>query len=94
MKSVSHTLNLNNFDNLYIYINFLWIGDPEKLVSVDTREESSPLSSWKTSKCLTPLNLLYDVTPPDFVTAVITELGFLPCTSVPVVLRIRPAEPT
>lgn len=55
-------------------------------------EKDSPLANWRQSKYLQPLNLLYDVTPPDFVTAVVTELGFLPCTSVPVVLRIKPTE--
>lgn len=35
------------------------------------------------------LNLVYDVTPPDFVDIVITELGMIPCTSVPVVLRVK-----
>ena len=34
----------------------------------------------------------YDVTPADLVTAVITELAVLPCTSVPVVLRVKNAE--
>lgn len=40
---------------------------------------------------LTLLNLMYDVTPPQFVDMVITEKGILPCTSVPVVLRMRNA---
>ncbi|KRT83498.1 hypothetical protein AMK59_3073, partial [Oryctes borbonicus] len=66
------------------------IGDSDKLVNIDTTEKDSPLANWRQSKYLQPLNLLYDVTPPDFVTAVVTELGFLPCTSVPVVLRIKP----
>lgn len=37
------------------------------------------------------LNLMYDVTAPQFVDMVITEKGILPCTSVPVVLRMRNA---
>ncbi|XP_064473129.1 translation initiation factor eIF2B subunit delta-like isoform X2 [Ornithodoros turicata] len=40
---------------------------------------------------LTILNLTYDITPPEFVDMVITEKGMLPCTSVPVVLRMRNA---
>lgn len=31
----------------------------------------------------------YDVTPPNFISAVITELGILPCTSVAVVIRMQ-----
>ncbi|CAN7989030.1 unnamed protein product, partial [Ixodes hexagonus] len=45
----------------------------------------------KDSPSLTLLNLMYDVTPPQFVDMVITEKGILPCTSVPVVLRMRNA---
>ncbi|KAJ9062023.1 hypothetical protein DSO57_1015068 [Entomophthora muscae] len=33
------------------------------------------------------LNLLYDLTPADYITVVVTEVGLIPCTSVPVVLR-------
>lgn len=35
------------------------------------------------------VDLTYDITPPEFVTVVVTERGSLPCTSVPVVLRVR-----
>lgn len=33
------------------------------------------------------LNLMYDVTPAEYVTMVVTELGLTPPTSVPVVVR-------
>ena len=46
-------------------------------------------SKWKDLDALYILNLQYDVTPADMVSAVITELGMLPCTSVPVVLRLK-----
>ncbi|CAD5119028.1 DgyrCDS7678 [Dimorphilus gyrociliatus] len=48
-----------------------------------------PLENWKTMENLYLLNILYDVTPPDLVSLVITEIGMLPCTSVPVVLRVH-----
>jgi translation initiation factor eIF-2B subunit delta len=38
------------------------------------------------SKHLTPLNLLYDLTPPSHITAVCTEVGFIPPSSVPTLL--------
>ena len=38
---------------------------------------------------ITLRNLTYDVTPPDLITCVVTDMGFLPCTSVPVVLRLK-----
>ncbi|CAG7834876.1 unnamed protein product [Allacma fusca] len=37
---------------------------------------------------VTPV-IKYDVTPPELVTAVITDVDILPCTSVPVVLRVQ-----
>lgn len=68
------------------------IGDPDKLSVTHVNKTSRSLSKWKDMPKLTPLNLLYDVTPPDFVTAVVTEIAILPCTSVPVVLRINASE--
>lgn len=59
------------------------LGDPEMVMKKDL---------WQTNNYLTPLNLMYDVTPPNLVTAVITEIAILPCTSVPVVLRVKPTE--
>ncbi|KAG8332993.1 Eukaryotic translation initiation factor 2B, subunit 4 delta, 67kDa [Homalodisca vitripennis] len=41
---------------------------------------------------LIPLSIAYDITPPDLVSAVVTELAVVPCTSVPVVLRIKPTD--
>lgn len=55
-------------------------------------DDTISVKNCKGNAYVTPLNLLYDITPPELVTAVVTELGFLPCTSVPVVLRIKPNE--
>lgn len=68
------------------------IADPDKVVTVDVSKKSSYLLNWRNNNYLTPLNLMYDVTPSDFVTAVVTEIAVLPCTSVPVILRMRPVE--
>lgn len=67
------------------------LGDPNDLVS-NKGCLSTGLSGWKNIPHLTPLNLKYDVTPPDLVSAVVTEIAVLPCTSVPVILRIKPTE--
>lgn len=75
-------------------MSLIFIGDPDQLVSINTLEQTSSLVNWKDGNNVIPLNLLYDVTPPDLVTVVVTELAFLPCTSVPVVLRIKPNELT
>eukprot|EP00123_Amoebidium_parasiticum_P013185 comp21816_c0_seq1/m.31081 comp21816_c0_seq1/g.31081 ORF comp21816_c0_seq1/g.31081 comp21816_c0_seq1/m.31081 type:complete len:535 (-) comp21816_c0_seq1:206-1810(-) len=64
------------------------VDDPEKLVATVKGETNTrPLEGWKEHAHLHPLNLLYDVTPPNFIDMVITEVGLIPCTSVPVVLR-------
>ncbi|CAM9138621.1 unnamed protein product [Discosporangium mesarthrocarpum] len=57
-------------------------GDPATLLSGDMEaEEFNALPSLKL------LNLRYDLTPIKYVTLVITEFGFLPPTSVPVLIR-------
>ncbi|CAI6364171.1 unnamed protein product [Macrosiphum euphorbiae] len=48
-----------------------------------------PREQWLKNRYLTPLGLRYDVTTSDLITAVVTEIAILPCTSVPVVLRVR-----
>uniref|UniRef100_A0A182RZQ9 Translation initiation factor eIF2B subunit delta n=1 Tax=Anopheles funestus TaxID=62324 RepID=A0A182RZQ9_ANOFN len=74
------------------------IGNPNELVlAPHTRDhpEAKPmLADWETITSLTILNLHYDVTPPELVTAVVTEVAILPCTSVPVILRIKPSDVT
>lgn len=69
------------------------LGDPNALVmNKNTSEKSEQLKDWESIPHLTPLNLRYDVTPPELVTAVVTEVAILPCTSVQVILRVKPAE--
>lgn len=59
-------------------------GNPYDVVK--SNENNSPLANWESVPNaalinLTPLNLYYDVTPPELVSAVITEVGILPSTS-------------
>lgn len=69
------------------------IGDPNDLVQVNgVAKEALALKDWETMTHLTPLHLYYDITPPELVAAVVTEVAILPCTSVPVILRIKPTE--
>lgn len=65
------------------------LGDPDDLV--DIGKKNPYLWDWRDFSSLTLLNLVYDFTPPEFITMVITELGMIPCTSVPVVLRMKQA---
>ncbi|KAL7987135.1 hypothetical protein Chor_006054, partial [Crotalus horridus] len=66
------------------------LDDPDDLIG--SKGKRSPLSNWQESKSLRLLNLVYDVTPLELVDLVITELGMIPCTSVPVVLRVKNVE--
>ncbi|KAJ1862825.1 hypothetical protein LPJ73_000665 [Coemansia sp. RSA 2703] len=52
-----------------------------------TLKANCPLSDWRSTPNLHLLNLMQDVTPPEFVTVIITEVGMIPTTSIPVVLR-------
>ncbi|XP_040016699.2 translation initiation factor eIF2B subunit delta isoform X2 [Gasterosteus aculeatus] len=63
------------------------LDDPDDLIV--TRKGKTQLEHWQKVPSLGLLNLVYDVTPPDFVDLVITDLGMIPCTSVPVVLRVK-----
>lgn len=67
------------------------LGNPGDLVSRRNGKDN-PLENWQNFQKLYPLNLIYDITPPELVTAVVTEVAILPCTSVPVILRIKPTE--
>jgi len=65
----------------------MFTGDPNDLVPI-SRRQGNFLANWKSIEKLQLLNLVYDVTSPDLITMVITQLGNIPCSSVPVVLRI------
>ncbi|RCK64422.1 Translation initiation factor eIF-2B subunit delta [Candida viswanathii] len=49
--------------------------------------EDDSLENWKEIANLSVVNILYDLTPPEYINKVITELGALPPSSVPVILR-------
>ena len=68
-------------------VTFNELGDPDALVGVEGRADVAFLRDWDAAKQLRLLNLQYDATPAEFVTMIVTELGMLPPTSVPVVLR-------
>lgn len=67
------------------------IGDPDTLISSALRHSTNPngrvLENWRSQSNLKLLNVLYDVTPPEFISLVISEVGLIPVTSIPVVLR-------
>ena len=54
-----------------------------------TTAAAQPDATQASNPKINVLNMTYDVTPPTFISAVITELGILPCTSVAVVIRMQ-----
>ncbi|CAM5098030.1 unnamed protein product [Eretmochelys imbricata] len=66
------------------------LDDPDDLIMPG--KGGAQLRNWKENSSLRLLNLVYDVTPPELVDLVITDLGMIPCTSVPVVLRVKNVE--
>ena len=53
----------------------------------EKKNEEDVLSGWKDQPNLKLLSLMYDLTPSDFVTGIVTEVGILPPSSVAVLLR-------
>ncbi|XP_072490132.1 translation initiation factor eIF2B subunit delta isoform X2 [Notamacropus eugenii] len=66
------------------------LDDPDDLLC--ERGDHVALDNWQKHRSLRLLNLVYDVTPPELVDLVITELGMIPCSSVPVVLRVKSGD--
>jgi len=68
-------------------ITYNELGNPEGLLEGAGGDAAALRSDWATNDNMSLLNLMYDATPGEFVTAIMTEVGSLPSTSVPVVLR-------
>lgn len=62
------------------------VSPPDELVLAS--DSSSPLSKWRETPNLQLLNLMYDVTPAEYINMVVTEYGVVPPSSVPVVHRL------
>lgn len=52
-----------------------------------TKSDRNTMEGWKDNANLRILNLSYDLTPMEFVSAVVTEVGLVPPTSIPAILR-------
>ncbi|KAL4867528.1 hypothetical protein BDV12DRAFT_171103 [Aspergillus spectabilis] len=53
-----------------------------------SRNNGSPLANWRETPNLQLLNLMYDATPAEYVDMVVTEMGSLPPSAVPIVHRM------
>ncbi|XP_047315909.1 translation initiation factor eIF-2B subunit delta-like [Impatiens glandulifera] len=63
------------------------LGDPDVISKVPGRRDVNFLDGWANKQNLQLLNLLYDATPSDYISMIITEYGMVPPTSVPVIVR-------
>ncbi|XP_074317232.1 translation initiation factor eIF2B subunit delta-like [Silene latifolia] len=63
------------------------LGDPDAISKVRGRRGVNYLDNWTSKENLQLLNLLYDVTPSDYISMIITDYGMVPPSSVPVIVR-------
>ncbi|KAL5082792.1 hypothetical protein RYX36_011213 [Vicia faba] len=63
------------------------LGDPDVVSKVSGRQDVNHLDAWSNTENLQLLNLIYDATPSDYVSMIVTDYGMIPPTSVPVVVR-------
>eukprot|EP00262_Sarcandra_glabra_P001741 TRINITY_DN1188_c0_g1_i1.p1 TRINITY_DN1188_c0_g1~~TRINITY_DN1188_c0_g1_i1.p1 ORF type:complete len:700 (+),score=104.11 TRINITY_DN1188_c0_g1_i1:109-2208(+) len=63
------------------------LGDPDVIAKVPGRKDLNHLDKWADNESLQLLNLIYDATPSDYVSMIITDYGMVPPTSVPVIVR-------
>ncbi|KAG4958603.1 hypothetical protein JHK82_035300 [Glycine max] len=63
------------------------LGNPDVISNVLGREDVKHLDGWANIENLQLLNLVYDATPSDYVSMIVTDYGMVPPTSVPVIVR-------
>ncbi|SCU97179.1 LAFA_0G10198g1_1 [Lachancea sp. 'fantastica'] len=62
-------------------------GVTQNEASSKKQDQKPILADWQTSPKLNIFNIMYDLTPPEYIKKIITEFGALPPSSVPVILR-------
>lgn len=60
---------------------------PSSTNTTTDNNDKSILDGWRDIHSLNIVNILYDLTPPEYIKKIITEFGSLPPSSVPVILR-------
>ncbi|KAG6587629.1 Translation initiation factor eIF-2B subunit delta, partial [Cucurbita argyrosperma subsp. sororia] len=68
-------------------ICFNELGDPDAISKISGRADISYLDSLTSKENLQLLNLMYDATPSDYISMIVTDYGMIPPTSVPVIVR-------
>ncbi|KGN63792.1 translation initiation factor eIF-2B subunit delta [Cucumis sativus] len=68
-------------------ICFNELGDPDAISKVPGRKDINHLENLAAKEQLQLLNLMYDATPSDYISMIVTDYGMIPPTSVPVIVR-------
>ncbi|KAL4036116.1 hypothetical protein IC575_004840 [Cucumis melo] len=68
-------------------ICFNELGDPDTISKVPERKDINYLDDLAAKEQLQLLNLMYDATPSDYISMIVTDYGMIPPTSVPVIVR-------
>ncbi|XP_022134966.1 translation initiation factor eIF-2B subunit delta-like isoform X2 [Momordica charantia] len=68
-------------------ICFNELGDPDAISKVSGRTDVNYLDGLTAKEHLQLLNLMYDATPSDYISMIVTDYGMIPPTSVPVIVR-------
>ncbi|XP_023515737.1 probable translation initiation factor eIF-2B subunit delta [Cucurbita pepo subsp. pepo] len=68
-------------------ICFNELGDPDAISKVPERKDINYLDNMTAKEQLQLLNLMYDATPSDYISMIVTDYGMIPPTSVPVIVR-------
>ncbi|XP_038679842.1 probable translation initiation factor eIF-2B subunit delta [Tripterygium wilfordii] len=63
------------------------LGDPDAIAKIHGRTDVNYLDDLSNTENLQLLNLLYDASPSDYISLIITDYGMIPPTSVPVIVR-------
>jgi translation initiation factor eIF-2B subunit delta len=69
-------------------IVFNEVADPDELLLPGAGTPQGLLTGWRETKNLQLLNLMHDATPAEYLSMIVTELGIVPPSSVPVLQRL------
>ncbi|KII65730.1 Translation initiation factor eIF-2B subunit delta [Thelohanellus kitauei] len=64
------------------------LGDPDDIIDPHGPNVQS-IQNWKENSRITLVNPYYDVIQAEYVTAVLTEMGVIPSSSAPIILRVK-----
>lgn len=63
------------------------LGNPDVISKIPGRLDVNYLDNWRSNDNIQLLNLMYDATPSDYISMIITDYGMIPTTSVPVIVH-------